>query len=102
MAVAMPALSISSSDLCGVQSLTGGESKLDFLSELTHSGGERWWCTSMRCGLADVCAVAESSMPKVPNVPKVPSEPKEPIVLRKPRRVEVPLGSAGQHLHRLV
>src|SRR5262245_3779668 len=47
---------MSSSDLCGDQLTTGRLSRLALFSPSTHAGGETWWCTAMRCGLA--CAPA--------------------------------------------
>ena len=40
--VATPALSMSSSERCGVQLFTGGESSFDFFSSATQGGGEMW------------------------------------------------------------
>src|SRR5882672_8332539 len=54
--VAMPALSMSSSDFCTDQLSRGRLASFAFFSASSQLGGVTWWCTSMRCGLA--CAVA--------------------------------------------
>src|SRR5262249_45037202 len=58
---ATPASSMSSSERCGVQLVTGGGSSPAFLSASTQGGGERWWWTSMRSGFA--CASIFPDMP---------------------------------------
>src|SRR3981189_520751 len=52
IAGAMPALSMSSSDFATDQLASGGLARFAFFTASSQVGGEIWWCTSMRCGLA--------------------------------------------------
>src|SRR5207245_699517 len=58
MAVATPALSMSSIDRAGVQLRVGGWRICLGASSATYRGGARWWWTSMRCGVAGTPAGA--------------------------------------------
>src|ERR1700704_2634105 len=55
IAVAMPALSMSSSDFATDQLASGGLARFAFFTASSQVGGEIWWCTAMRCGLS--CAL---------------------------------------------
>src|SRR5215813_7823470 len=65
MTVATPALSMSSSDFCGDQLDIGALARFALRTASIHVGGEMWWCTSMRCGLA----WAAASRPDAANAP---------------------------------
>jgi hypothetical protein len=52
MAVAVPALSISSSERCTVHAVTGGVSRPAFFNASNQVGGTMWWCMSMRCSVS--------------------------------------------------
>src|SRR3984957_10582327 len=62
MELAPPFASMASNDFCTDQLFIGGLSLFRLLTESSQVGGEMWWWTSMRCGLA--CANAFDTKPE--------------------------------------
>src|SRR5262245_17028013 len=91
IAVAMPALSMSSSDFATDQLASGGLARLAFFTASSQVGGEIWWWTSMRCGLA--CALrpdaakAEAASTAAPPARRLRREIVGVQQLQRPNRV---------------